>query len=121
MARLVGEVLPINELMAALDIACSSSENERFPNVLGESMACGVPCVATDVGNSAWIVGAMGLAVPPEDLAALAAACRALMQEARRRLSAGARARVAREFSLARVVSKYEAVQTEVLEPREHR
>ncbi len=118
--HLLGEVRPANELMAALDIACSSSAyGEGFPSVLGEAMACGVPCVATDVGDSAWVVGDAGEIVPPGDPLALAGAFRALVDvgaEARRELGAQGRARVLREFSLQRVASQYEAVHLQVLE-----
>jgi glycosyltransferase involved in cell wall biosynthesis len=62
-------------LTSALDIATSSSRSEAFPHVIGEAISCVVPCVITDVGDSASIVGDTWIIVPPGNQHALANGC----------------------------------------------
>ena len=57
---------------SALDLLCLPSHREGLPNVIGEAMACGVPCVAARVGGVPEILGDLGITVPPGDPAALA-------------------------------------------------
>ena len=109
---LFGERRDIPRLTAALDIACSASAwGEGFSNTIGEAMACGVPCVVTDVGDSAYAVGETGLAVPPRNPKALADAINQLIAagpEHRRSLGQAARRRIETEFALPMIVRKYE-------------
>lgn len=92
----------------ALDLAASSSLGEGFPNAVGEAMACAVPCVVTDVGDSAWIVGDTGQVVPPGDPAALAAGWAECLLGDRAERGRWARARIVEEFSVARLARKTE-------------
>ena len=99
------------ELMAALDVLASSSYGEAFPNVLGEAMACGVPCVVTDVGDSAYIVGDTGQVVASGDTTGLAAALEELLAlplSEKTVLGERARTRVAAHFEIGKVVQQYE-------------
>ena len=97
----------------SLDIASSSSSGEGFPNVVGEAMACGVPCVVTDVGDSAWIVGEAGRVVAPREPEALARALSEVldqddtMQQVAR---IKARQRVESCFSIGKLLEQTETV-----------
>ena len=113
--HLLGERNDIENITAGLDIASSSSYGEGFPNILCEAMACEVPCVATDVGDSARIVGNTGRVVSAKDPEALAMAWTEMIrlgEEGRRRLGAAARKRVMDRFELSKIVKKYEALYT---------
>ncbi|MCX7098537.1 MAG: glycosyltransferase [Methylococcales bacterium] len=109
----------IPEIMAALDVLASASTyGEAFPNVLGEAMACGVPCVVTDVGDSAYIVADTGRVVNPDDNPALAANLAALLTlpaEQRQALGNQARQRVAAYFDIIQVVQAYEQFYRQLL------
>jgi glycosyltransferase involved in cell wall biosynthesis len=115
--HLLGARGDMPRIHASLDVATSSSITEAFPLVLGEAMACGVPCVATDVGDSALIVGETGTVVPSRDPAALSAAWAAMLglgMVTRTELGLAARRRVIEHFDLAAVTRRYEAVYDEV-------
>ena len=120
---LLGQRQDIDRVYAALDVATlSSAFGEGFPNVLAEAMACGVPCVATDVGDSAIILGDTGLVVPPHDANALASAWDRLRREGcghRATRGTAARRRVASRYALATMIEAYRMLYSElVLSPR---
>jgi glycosyltransferase involved in cell wall biosynthesis len=90
-----------------LDIACSSSsEGEGFSNAVAEAMACARPCVVTDVGDSALVVGDTGLVVPPRDPQALAVALTSALDRLGSDAGSRARERVVNGFSVARMVER---------------
>ena len=92
----------------ALDVLVLSSMSESFPNAVGEAMACGIPCVVTDVGDAAELVGETGYVVPRQDPLRLGEAIAALLERPvaqREMLGVAARNRVAaayRQVALAR-------------------
>lgn len=112
--HLLGERNDIPHLTAALDIlSLSSAYGEAFPLVVGEAMSCGLPCVVTDVGDSAWVVGNTGRVVPPRSPEALANAWQELIElslEDKEALGKAARTRIMELFSLDSVVVQYEAM-----------
>lgn len=111
-AELLGARDDMPAVQSSLDVAASSAcGGEGFPNVIGEAMACGVPCVVSDVGDSAEIVGDTGIVVPSGDPAALAAGWERILSLApgdRARLGMRARRRIETMFDLADVTARYE-------------
>lgn len=89
----------------------SSSIDEGFPNVIGEAMSYGVPCVVTDAGDSKYIVGETGIVVEPRNPLQLARGMESIMNLEHYefcKLSAEARKRVISNFSITKVVKLYE-------------
>jgi len=102
-----GECDDMPSVYNALDVACLTSIAEGCPNVLLEAMACSVPCVATDVGDSKRIIGDTGDIVQPRDPQALAAALyRMFLMDGAERVRQGQRARdrIIQHFSLERLI-----------------
>ena len=115
--HLLGQRVDVNRITAGLDLSCSSSYSEGSSNVIAEAMACGVPCVATDVGDAAFVLRDIGKLVPPKDPVALAQACRealGISSERRCQLGLAARARANKYFSLHAVVDTYERLYEQV-------
>ena len=109
--HLLGRRDDVPMLTAGLDIATCCSLGEGFPNVVGEAMACLVPCVTTDVGDAARIVGDTGLVVPAGDALALARGWRELIAKGaggRAELGRRAMARIESDYSMTRCVERYQ-------------
>jgi glycosyltransferase involved in cell wall biosynthesis len=109
--HLLGQRSDMPLVTAALDVAVNSSLGEGFPNAIGEAMACAVPCVVTDVGDSADIVGETGRVVPAGDPVSLAEEIfqiLSLSHEERVKLGQAARKRVAERYEIGAVVERYQ-------------
>jgi glycosyltransferase involved in cell wall biosynthesis len=116
--HLLGPREDMPRFFAGLDVATSSSLTEAFPVAVGEAMACGVPCVVTNVGDSAAIVGDTGRVVPANDPAALADAWQSLLNAGstgRQQLGLAARNRVEQRYALDAIVGRYEELYRQVV------
>jgi glycosyltransferase involved in cell wall biosynthesis len=112
---LLGRRTDIPDIMNALDLhVMSSAFGEAFPNVLAEAMACGTPCISTNVGDAAIVLGGTGLIVPPRDPHALAAAMLELLAEARgsawQRRREAVRNHIAGNYPIQRMIKNYRDV-----------
>lgn len=112
--RLLGERDDVHRLMCAMDGFCLSSRGgEASPIVLGEAMAHELPCVTTDVGDSALIVGDSGFVVGPADESKLLSALESLItmsNEQRLVLGRAARERIAAKYDIRKAVIDYSRV-----------
>jgi len=112
----LGFVDDTSSLLSASDVFCLPSRFEGLPFALLEAMMCGIPCVASRVGDVPEALGDAGLTVPTEDVGALASALGRLLtsSDLRRDLGAAARARAERQFSIQRMIQATVEVYGEV-------
>ena len=117
-----GTIPQAQRLMAAFDISVLPSLEEGFSNTVLESMASGVPVIATDVGGNAEAVvdGKTGFLAPPADPGALAERIALLLEDAplRRRIGDAGRKHVTGQFSIENMVERTEALYRRLIEAR---
>jgi glycosyltransferase involved in cell wall biosynthesis len=112
--RLLGERQDVHRLLHGIDILVSASTfGEGLSNAVGEAMSMGIPCVVTDVGDSALLVGETGLVVPPGDTAALAEAILRMARmpaDQRQTMGNAARSRIQESYSMLKMAGDYTAL-----------
>jgi len=117
------QCLPHNdmpEMYNQADCLLSTSLSEGFPNVIAEAMSCGVPCVATDVGDSADIIGNTGILVKPRDVAAMTAGIRQLLEEKNSRpeqaesRSRAARNQIINNYSIESTIKRFNNLYSDI-------
>lgn len=108
---LLGHRDDLHWIYPAFDLhTLASAFGEGFPNVIGEAMACGVPCVVTDVGDAARIIQDTGMVVPPSDPEALSRAWKKVLDQipgTRAALGRRARDRIVKYYTISEIVKKY--------------
>jgi len=118
---LLGERADVAVCLSAMDIFCLSSRTEAFPNVVGEAMAMGLPCVATDVGDVAVLMADTGVIVPRADPEALARGVAGLVERGPQYcagMGKRARERIHAVFTMSRVRERFERIYDNVITGR---
>jgi len=106
--HMLGARADIHAILPGFDLfVLASCFGDACPTALIEAMACGVPCVATDVGDAARIVGAAGKIVPARDAAALCTACIEMLTKRNDFTAAATRQRILESYSLERMTSGF--------------
>jgi glycosyltransferase involved in cell wall biosynthesis len=116
----LGDRRDVPAVMAGLDVYVSASTAiEAFSNSIGEALCCALPCIATEVGDSPYLVGEDGHIVPPGDEDALAQAMIGLVDAGaagRRSMGARARERMRADYDLEAVARRYADLYRELAE-----
>lgn len=120
--HLLGPIDDAPHFLAGLDIFCLSSVGESSSYALAEAMACGVPAVVTDVGDSRALLGESGVVVAPSDPEAFCQGLHRLASmgvDGRSRLGQMGRDRIVRDYSFQKMVDAYQALYRDIIRVRE--
>ncbi|MSP52951.1 MAG: glycosyltransferase [Gammaproteobacteria bacterium] len=118
---LLGERSDVAVCLSAMDVFCLSSCSEGFPNALSEAMAMALPCVSTDVGDAALMLGDTGIVVAKENSEALASALSQIIElseKQREEMGQRAKERVMAKFSIEKARMRFEAVYQELMKDK---
>lgn len=112
----------VASLLQAMDVfVLSSAYGEGFPNVLGEAMAVGIPCVTTDVGDAAELVQGLGEIVEPQEVERLQSSIECLLEEGKEDLTKRSilgRDRIVNSYSISHIIGQYIDVYNKALGDR---
>lgn len=123
-----GEVSDISKWFSLLDVhILPSGYGEAFPNVVAESMLCSVPCIGTDVGDTADIIGDMGWIIEPNNVDEMTKAISKSYEklisfpEAWDELKGSCRKKMINEFSIHKMVERYIEIISSIDNKKKHR
>ncbi|WP_140919910.1 glycosyltransferase family 4 protein [Limnobaculum xujianqingii] len=106
---LLGEHNNVRDCLSAFDLFCMPSRSEGFPNGLAEAMAIGLPCVATDVGDSR-VLGGDSVVFSEPTIESLTSSIEYVLNRPEIQLSLGATAskRIVDCYSMEKISEQYE-------------
>ncbi len=107
---LLGRREDIPDLLSAADIYISSSLGESFSNSIGEAMACELPCIVTDVGDSRVIIGDNGKVIEAKDYLSMSRALLTYIQDSNLTRNKKARIRVMDNYNIKNIVRRFENI-----------
>ena len=111
----LGNIAVVEKVYSGLDISSSSSFGEGFSNSIAEAMSCELPCVVTDVGDNAFIVGDLGIVVEADNVDALVNALEIMIESDYRQIGLTCRRRILDNFTTKTMVENTQRSIEEVL------
>ncbi|UVB73814.1 N-acetyl-alpha-D-glucosaminyl L-malate synthase BshA [Bacillus subtilis] len=111
----------VEELYSISDLKLLLSEKESFGLVLLEAMACGVPCIGTNIGGIPEVIknNVSGFLVDVGEVAAATARAMSILEDEQlsNRFTKAAIEMLENEFSSQKIVSQYEQIYADLAEP----
>lgn len=112
----LGNQSNVEKIYSGFDISSSSSSfGEGFSNSIAEAMSCELPCVVTDIGDSAYIVDNYGIVVEPNNIESLYDGLKRMIQSDYKNLGILSRKRIKENFSTEKMVRKTENLIVDML------